>query len=182
MGKNTNAAAKAAPAATEAKAQAADPFADVPVVKTEDGVELQDFSEVKGNEPFKYADVHSRATAAKAPMLLNYKHGQSVLIPGTNKKEFKAGSVYGTIQALVNSAGRSGIPVYQLITQLRREQIGNKRSKYCNALPPIGWAEGWLNTAITKNIVGIHPTKTAAHFAPKEAEPEAEEQKKVAAK
>lgn len=179
MSKNAKAQTKATEAATEAKA---DPFANVPIVKTDDGVELQDLSDVKGNEPFKYADVHKRAIAAKAPMLLNYKHGSSVLIPGTNKKEHKAGSVYGTIQAIVNAAGRGGIPVYQLITQLRKEQIGNKRSKYCDALPPIGWAEGWLNTAITKSIVGIHPTKTTSAFAPAEPEAEQEEQKKVASK
>jgi hypothetical protein len=45
-------------------------------------------------------------------------------------------------------------------------QVGNKRSHYCmsgdaGALPAIGWAEGWLNTAITKSIANVHPTKQA---------------------
>lgn len=168
MAKSNN-AVKATPTAAET-AVVTDPFADVPVVSTSDGVDIRDFTDVAGNAPYKYADVHSRAVASRSPMLVNYKYAQAVLIPGTNRKEFKPGSVYGTIQQIVHNAGKSGIPAYALITELRRAQIGNKRSKYCEALPPVGWAEGWLNTAVTKNIAGIHPTKSADHFAPAEAE------------
>jgi hypothetical protein len=84
-----------------------------------------------------------------------------MLVPGTNKKELKPGSVYGTIQQIVQAAGRAGIPAYVVANKLRRLQIGNKRSHYCEALPPVGWAEGWINTALTKLIVGSHPTKQA---------------------
>jgi hypothetical protein len=120
-----------------------------------------------------------------------WKHERAMLVPGTNKKEFKQGSVYGTIQQIVNAAGRVGIPAYVVATKLRRLQVGNKRSHYCGdsaggALPPIGWAEGWLNTAITKNIAGVHPTKQAPALREEVTEgeakaSEAEAQGKIAA-
>lgn len=162
-------------AAESATAVAVDPFAALPVIKTSDGIEITDLTDATCTQPYKYADQHKRAIEAKSPMLVGYKHADKVLVPGTNRKEFKAGSVYGDIQQIVNAAGRGGIPVYALLGQLRRKQIGNKRSKYCEQLPPVGWAEGWLNTALTKNIVGVHATKTAKHFAPEAAEPEAKD-------
>lgn len=180
MTKTATKAVESAPAPTAA---AIDPFADVPVITTKDGSTIKDFSSVEVNNPYKYADVHKRAVELKHPMLVNYKHGKSVLVQGSSRKEYKPGSVYGTIQQIGQQAGKGGVPVYEALTQLRQQQIGNKRSKYCEKLPPIGWAEGWLNTAISKGIVNIHATKTADHFAPEAApmEPEAE-QKKVASK
>jgi hypothetical protein len=151
--------------ATEA-AVAADPFADVPVTKIGDDVEFDDFSGIATADPRKYANVHSAAVGERLPTAKGWKHERAMLVPGTNKREFKQGSVYGTIQQIVQAAGRTGIPAYVVATKLRRMQVGNKRSHYCGdsaggALPPIGWAEGWLNTAITKNIAGVHPTKQA---------------------
>lgn len=176
---------KSAPAAAEVVAVEApiDPFANVPVTKLADGVEFRDFTDVEGNNPFKYEAVHSAARAVRSPMKVNYKHARALLIPGTNRKELRPGSVYGDIQAIVNAAGRAGIATVQVIAMLRQGQIGNKRSKYCGALPPIGWAEGWLDTAITKNIVGVHATKQAPSLTDEvvaEAN-EAGEQRKLAA-
>lgn len=179
----TNKAAESATAPAPT-AVAVDPFADVPVTKIGDDVSFQDFTDAPTTNPYKYANVHSAAAAERLPMRKDYKHGKAVIIQGTNRKEYSPGSVYGDIQRIGNAAGRAGTPVYVLLTQLRRAQIGNKRSKYCEQLPPIGWAEGWLDTAITKGIVGVHPTKTAPplreEVAPAAAEPEAPEQKKIA--
>lgn len=193
MSKNTKSASAASVAVTatesaevqpsvEATAAPADPFADVPVTMVGDEVSFRDFTDVPTSNPYKYAQVDATARAQRLPMKADYKHGNKMITQGTNRKEFKAGSVYGTIQAIGNAAGRAGTPVYVLLTQLRQAQIGNKRSKYCEQLPPIGWAEGWLDTAITKNIVGIHASKMAPALgaeAPAAAEGD-EEQKLVA--
>ena len=140
---------------------AADPFADVPVTKIGDDVTFDDFTDTQTSDPRKYASVQAAATAERLPTAKGWKHERVMLVPGMNRKELKPGSVYGTIQQIVAAAGRAGIPAYVVATKLRRLQVGNKRSHYCEKLPPIGWAEGWLNTAITKNIVGVHPTKQA---------------------
>lgn len=150
----------------KAEAAAVDPFADVPVVNIGDDVSFDDFTDTATADPRKYANVAAAAVAERLPTAKGWKHERAMLVPGTNRKELKEGSVYGTIQQIVQAAGRGGIPAYVVATMLRRKQVGNKRSHYClkgdgGALPPIGWAEGWLNTAITKNIAGVHPTKQA---------------------
>lgn len=170
--------------ATVAAPVAADPFADIPVTRIGDDVSFKDFTDADTSNPYKYESVHAQARANRSPMLLNYKHGKAMITAGTNRKEFKQGSVYGTIQEIGNAAGRAGTPVYVLISQLRQAQIGNKRSKYCDKLPPVGWAEGWLNTAITKGIVGVHASKSAPPLTAEAAAPaegdSASEQKLVA--
>lgn len=143
------------------QAAAADPFADVPVTHIGDDVEFQDFTETETSDPRKYAQVQAAAVAERLPTAKGWKHERAMLVPGTNRKELKPGSVYGTIQQIVQAAGRSGIPAYVVASMLRRKQVGNKRSHYCEKLPPIGWSEGWINTAITKSIVGVHPSKQA---------------------
>lgn len=160
---------------------AVDPFADLPVTRIGDDVSFQDLTDAPTNNPFKYAAVHEAARAERSPMLPNYKHGKAMIIAGTNRKEFKPGSVYGDIQRIASKAGKNGIPVYVLLTELRKAQIGNKRSKYCTQLPPVGWAEGWLNTALTKGIAGIHATKSAPPLRAEAVAAEGqEEQKKLA--
>lgn len=159
---STGSAEGTAPEGTAAEAAPApDPFADVPVVNIGDDVSFDDFSDSKTADPRKYTNVNAAAVSQRLPTMVNWKHERAMLVPGTNRKEFKQGSVYGTIQQIVNAAGRTGIPAYVVATKLRRLQVGNKRSHYCDGLPPIGWAEGWLNTAITKSIAGVHPTKQA---------------------
>jgi len=183
MGKNTNKADSATAEAPVTEAPV-DPFANVPVTRLADDVEFKDFTDVQGNNPFKYAAVDAAARSVRSPMVVNYKHARAMFTPGTNRKELRPGSVYGDIQAIVNAAGRAGIPAVMLIARLRQAQIGNKRSKYCSALPPIGWAEGWINTAVTKNIVGIHATKQAPELTSAtvaEANEAGEQQRKLAA-
>jgi hypothetical protein len=163
-----------------------DPFAELPVVSRGDGVEFQDFTDVETSNPRKYEAVNAAARADRSPTAKGWKHERAMLIPGSNKKELKPGSVYGTIQQIVNAAGRTGIPAYVVANKLRRMQIGNKRSHYCEALPPVGWAEGWINTAITKSIVGVHASKQAPALRDEVTEGEAnankaEEQGKIAA-
>jgi hypothetical protein len=155
---------------TEPEAQAApvDPFADVPTIRIGEDVEFDDLSAatVRNADPRKYATVHAAAVGDRLPTAKGWKHERAMLTPGSLRKEFKPGSVYGTIQAIVQAAGRGGVPAYVVATKLRRAQVGNKRSHYCGdstggALPPVGWAEGWINTAISKSIAGVHPTKQA---------------------
>ncbi len=165
---STSSATVAADPVTEAPATETpvDPFADVPTVTIGEDVSFDDFTDTATADPRKYANVHAAAIADRLPTVVNWKHGAAMLTPGTNKAERKPGSVYGSIQQIVNAAGRAAIPAYVVASRLRRMQVGNKRSHYCNAdsggaLPPVGWAEGWINTAITKGIAGVHPTKAA---------------------
>lgn len=128
-----------------------DPFADLPMTKIED-YEFRDLTDAVGNDPFKYEAIHKAAVESKLPIKPNWKHSTAMLVLGQKKGEFKPGSVYGTIQQIVQQYGRAGVPAYVLVPKVRQAQIGNKRSKYCTALPPIGWAEGWIDTFISKGF------------------------------
>ncbi len=158
---NTAASESQAADTSTVAAAPADPFADVPTTRIGDDVSFDDFSETPTSDPRKYAAVNKAARSERLPTVIDWKHERAMLVMGTNRKELRPGSVYGTIQAIVQAAGRPGIPAYVVATMLRRQQVGNKRSHYCDGLPPVGWAEGWINTAITKNIAGVHPTKEA---------------------
>lgn len=181
------AAEKAAKDAADAKARREAMFAKLPTIKVHEDAEVVDMSGVECTNPYKYDKVHNDAIAEKLPVKRGWKHMQAMFIPGTNKggeNGFRQGSVYGTIQDIVNKAGRSGISAQALVTQVRQRQIGNKRSKYCDKLPPVGWAEGWIDTAVTKNIIGQHATKKAPSLlapAPAPAADEAKGQEQKAA-
>lgn len=147
---------------TEQPVASVDPFADIPTVTIGDDVSFDDFTDTATSDPRKYGNINAAAVADRLPTAKNWKYERAMLTPGTNRKELKQGSVYGDIQQIVQAAGRSGIPAYVVATKLRRMQVNNKRSHYCNGgVPPIGWSEGWINTAITKSIAGVHPTKEA---------------------
>ena len=141
-----------------------DPFAGLKVVKVGEDDNVVDMSGLETSAPRKYAKVAEDAAKDKLPLMRGWKHAQAVFVPGTNKggeNGFKPGSVYGTIADIVNRAGRSGISAQDLVTQVRQRQLGNKRSHYCEKLPPVGWAEGWINSAVNKNICGVHASKRA---------------------
>lgn len=183
-----NTAHTAAVAATTAAAAApaavvADPFANLPTIKLGETENVVDMTDVKTSPTYKYDKVHNEAMAARAPIQRGWKHATAMFVPGTNKggeNGFKAGSVYGTILDIVTRAGKSGLAAHELVTQLRQRQIGNKRSKYCEALPPVGWAEGWINSAVTKNISGVHATKRAPALFAAPAPAEADKTKAAA--
>lgn len=135
---------------TEAQVAATDPFAALPVVKIED-YEFRDLSGAESvSDPRKYEGVHRAAVAAKAHMKAGWKHSAAMITVGTHQRDFKPGSVYGTIDQIVRSYGRAGVPAYVLVAKVRQAQIGNKRSHYCTALPPVGWAEGWVDSYVSK--------------------------------
>ncbi len=156
---------------TSDQAAPADPFANLPTVTLGETGNVPDYTGIATAPERKYAKVADEARNAKSPMQVGWKHERAIFVPGTNKRELKAGSVHGTVQAIVNKAGRAGISAIELVCQLRQAQIGNKRSIYCTELPPVGWAEGWINSAVTRNIVGVHATRQAS---PLRAEPKPE--------
>lgn len=159
MDNKSNAAQADNTAEVEAPA-AEDRFANLPTVTLNDVV-VPDMSELAISDPRKYRKISDAAIAGRLPTKSGWKHGGAMFVPGTNKKEFRAGSVFGTLQDIVNRAGKSGIASYELATQLRQRQLGNKRSHYCAELPPVGWAEGYIDSAVTQNLVGTHATKRA---------------------
>lgn len=163
-GKAPEAAAAPAPEAPKP-----DPFANLPTITLAETSNVVDMSGLETSLPRKYAKVNEDAAANKLPLMRGWKHATAIFVPGTNKggeNGWKPGSVYGTIADIVTRAGRAGITAHELVTQVRQRQIGNKRSHYCEKLPPVGWAEGWVNTAVTKNIVGVHATKRAPAIFP----------------
>lgn len=156
-------------AAPAAEAPKPDPFANLPTISLAETTNVVDMSGLETSLPRKYAKVNEDAVAHKLPLMRGWKHATAIFVPGTNKggeNGWKPGSVYGTIADIVQRAGRSGITAHELVTQVRQRQVGNKRSHYCDRLPPVGWAEGWVNTAVTKNIVGVHATKRAPAIFP----------------
>lgn len=165
---STDAKAATTPEAAAAAAEApapVDPFANLPRHTVGDAKDQLDLSSLEVSNARKYAKVHEESHAAKLPVMAKWKHASTVLIPGTNlgpEGGFKPTSVYGIIRDIVQRAGKAGIPAYDVATQLRQRSMGqNKRSHYCDKLPPVGWAEGWLNSAVTKNICKVHATKKA---------------------
>lgn len=107
---------------------------------------------VKAAPALKYARVHAAATAAGSPTLLDWQHAARRFVPGNNETG-SGDSVYNTIRLICREAGAAGVTGAALVTALRERQIGNRKSVYCDGLPPIGWAEGWIDTAVTKNII-----------------------------
>lgn len=156
-------------ATSDQPAPVVDPFADLPLVTIGD-YDFRDLTTVTVSEPRKYEGVHRSATEAKAHMKAGWKHSDAMITKGTAHRDFKPGSVYGTIQQIVQSYGRSGVPAYVLVAKVRQAQIGNKRSHYCEKLPPIGWAEGWIDTFVSKNFGKVMATKAPPMTAEDRAE------------
>jgi hypothetical protein len=155
----SNAAEQAAPVLTPAE-RAAERLKSIPTVKLHEA-EVADLCGEQTSNPRKYDKAHTAAVAARMPTQQGWKYSAAMFVPGTTSREFRAGSVFGTIVDLVKRAGRAGIPSYELATQLRLAQIGNKRSHYCEKLPPVGWAEGYINSAVQQGLVNQHATKRA---------------------
>lgn len=162
----------------EVTAPVADPFADLPTV-TIGEFQFKDLTEVVTSDPRKYEGVQREARELKSPVKKGWKHSAHMIAYNpTSGKEFKPGSVYGTIDQICRAMGRAGIPAYVLVAKVRQAQIGNKRSHYCNALPPIGWGEGWVDTYISKGYGKVLDTPAPA-FGTEAAEQAAAEADKV---
>lgn len=110
--------------------------------------------------PGKYAAVHAAAERAGAAVRLDWKCAADSFFAGECQHD--SSSVYGTIHAICRQAGAASVAADALATALRHRQIGNARSQYCDGLPPIGWAEGWIDTAVSRGIVRVRPTASAA--------------------
>lgn len=169
-------------------AEVVDIFANLPIIKVGDDDGVLDLTGVENHaDPRKYGKVHADATEHKLPIQRGWKHSDAMFVTGHNKggeNGFRPGSVYGTIADIVRRTGKSGVSAQELVTAVRKAQIGNKRSVYCNGLPPVGWVEGWLNSAVRKNIVGIHASKkapalTVADVAAKDTEATAAQQEEA---
>lgn len=153
---STAAAAATPPATTEEAAAPAAPvdrFADLPIVSAAD-FEIRDLTSVKDiSPPLKYEGVQKTATEKGLHMKSGWKFRDTVFKLGTNKVEKKPGTVMGDIQQVVKGYGAKGCPAPVLVSRLRQMQIGNKRSHYCIALPPVGWAEGYVQGAINDGLI-----------------------------
>lgn len=150
-----------------------DPFANLPTVQLNEAT-VPDLSGVEVSNPRKYAKINEAAVNGKLPMQSGWKHSAAMFVPGNVTKEHRAGSVFGTIVDIVKRAGKAGIASYELCTELRRAQIGNKRSHFCEKVPPVGWAEGYINSAVTQGLIGVHATRKAPALTAPAAAPAAD--------
>lgn len=156
----SQAAAAESQADTNEQPARKDPFEGLGTVKLAEATVL-DLSGVAISNPRKYAKANETAVAAKLPVMSGWKYGTAVLVAGSVTKEHRAGSVFGTLVDLTKRAGRQGINAYDLAIELRRAQVGNKRSHYCEQVPPVGWAEGYINSAIQQGLINVHATRKA---------------------
>lgn len=157
-----------------------DPFANLPIVRLGEA-DVTDTSGLTHSEARKYLKGHEAAIGAKMPIQPNWKYASALFQPGV-VKESRPGSVFHSIQDIVGRAGKAGITSYELATQLRKAQIGNKRSHYCTALPPIGWAEGYINSAVQQGMIKVHATKKAPALVVAAAQAEAKAEGAIPAK
>lgn len=100
----------------------------------------------------KYETVHTAAMAAGSPVIIGWPNKERRFIAGKVPRG-RISSVYAAIQRIAAAAGDAGLTGAELATRLRTDQTGNPRSEYCAGLPPIGWAEGWIHTAIQKRLI-----------------------------
>lgn len=155
-----DAEAVATAAATEGTT--ADPFADLPVIKVED-YSIHDYSSIETANPRKYSAAQEAALKAKSQIKPGWKLATAMLAVGPHEPEnMKPTSVMGQIRGFVASHGRAGVPAYVVVDYLRREARDNKRSHYLSGkLPPIGWAEDYINGALSKKLVRVLEGKVA---------------------
>lgn len=148
----------AAPAA-EAPKPVVNPFEKVPVLKA-GNYEVHDLSTTpKGltdAAPRKYEAVVAKAKELSVQMKIGYKHANAVFKIGSVADEKKPTTVMGMIQQIVKGYGREGCPAIVLVTRLREQAYTNSRSHFCQGkLPPVGWAEGYVDGAINQNLIKV---------------------------
>lgn len=104
----------------------------------------------------KYAKVHLAAEAAGSPCKLGWRYATKIFVAGSSKVEKKAGTAHGIIQSIVKGAGATGISGMELVPLVRAAAKSNTRTNFgAGKVPPIGWAEGWIDSAITGNLIKI---------------------------
>ena len=113
----------------------------------------------------KYDGVHAKASKANSPVLIGWKFKDCHFGAGTQPRSGGTTSVYAAIKRLAGKAGPTGLTGSDLATRLRYDQQGNERSEYCQGLPPIGWAEGWIDTAVQRGLIDLLPS-SLQHPAP----------------
>lgn len=119
---------------------------------------------------YKYEPRQSRAKEAKVDYDPNWAKRAVKFLPGVAPKGDK--SVMAILYKMVVS--KPGIVGSDLATMLRYNRFANhKRSKYLTgdtgaaAIPAVGWAEGYIDGAVTKGFLKMErePAKTEAKTA-----------------
>jgi hypothetical protein len=102
----------------------------------------------------KYVKIHAAAEAAGSPCKLGWRYATKIFVAGSSKVEKKEGTAHGIIQSLVKQAGTAGISGMELVPLVRAAAKKNTRTNFgAGQVPPIGWAEGWIDSAITGNLI-----------------------------
>jgi predicted short-subunit dehydrogenase-like oxidoreductase (DUF2520 family) len=143
----------------DAPAAPVNPFATLPVLRAGD-YEVHDLSKTPEGltdaAPRKYEAVQAKARELSIQMKQGYKHANAVFKLGSVRDEKKPTTVMGMIQQIVKGYGKDGCPAIVLVTRLREAAHTNTRSHFCQGkLPPVGWAEGYVDGAINQNLIKV---------------------------
>jgi hypothetical protein len=132
----------------------------------------------------KYAKVHAAAEAAGSPCKLGWKYATMIFTLNKTSRDRKEGTAYGIIQSVVREAGENGISGMEMVPLVRARAKSNTRTDFgAGQVPPIGWAEGWIDGAVNESIIKTVKGKTlelADTPAPTEEVAEPEKQAKAA--
>lgn len=136
-----------------------DLFASVPVINigTDEVRDLTKLPEgVTEAAARKYETVNTKAKELGIQMKQGWKHANAVFKIGGSRDEKKPTTVMGTIQQIVKSYGSEGCPAIVLVSRLRQQAMTNTRSHFCqNKLPPVGWAEGYVDGALNQKLITV---------------------------
>lgn len=87
--------------------------------------------------------------AAGADVDPSWKHKDKVFVLDSRRPKSPT-SVMGVLCSYVEQAGEDGISGVELASKLRHHDWSGARSAYvANSLPPVGWAEGYVNGALS---------------------------------
>ena len=121
----------------------------------------------------KYADRHVKTREADPETDCDprWRYRDSLFVAGRQPARLE--NVFGRMYGILHEAGPEGLTGKELVSKLRRYPNIAPRSKYAaDGLPPIGWAEDYVNGGLRKNggVVKFHKNQPKK---PEEQEAEA---------
>lgn len=109
----------------------------------------------------KYAKIHKAAVEAGSPVKLGWRYATTIFTANKSHAAKREGTAHGIIQQLVREAGDTGISGMELVPLVRVRAKQNTRTNFGSGLiPPIGWAEGWIDSAVSSGIIRVVKGRT----------------------
>ena len=120
-----------------------------PTAKPEPKQEVPPTPERSENPEYLGVYRKKQEKAAGADVDPNWKYKDKIFVLDSRRPKSPA-SVMGVLVSYVEQAGENGISGMELASKLRHHNWSGARSAYvANSLPPVGWAEGYVNGALS---------------------------------